>query len=127
LIRTGSPVKAAKVIVLGITFKENYPDLRNSKVADLVHELRDFGCEVSVHDPVAIPEDAQHEYGIALTAWEDLPQADALVVAVAHRHYLAMPHNELLEKLKPGGVFVDVKSAHDASAITAAGYQLWRL
>jgi UDP-N-acetyl-D-galactosamine dehydrogenase len=127
LIRTGSPVRNAKVIVLGITFKENYPDLRNSKVADLVRELQDFGCDVSVHDPVADPQNAAHEYGIQLVAWDDLPKADAIVVAVSHREYLTMPQTDLLKKLKPGGVFVDVKSAHDALAIEAAGYKLWRL
>ncbi|MBI5007628.1 MAG: nucleotide sugar dehydrogenase [Nitrosomonadales bacterium] len=127
LIRAGSPVKAAKVIVLGITFKENYPDLRNSKVADLVHELQDFGCEVHVHDPVADPHNAMHEYGISLAAWDSLPAADAIVAAVSHREYLAMPKTELLAKLKAGGVFVDVKSAHDAAGIAAAGFRLWRL
>ncbi len=127
LIRAGGPVKAAKVIVLGITFKENYPDLRNSKVADLVRELQDFGCAVSVHDPVADQQNAAHEYGIPLVAWNDLPEADAMVAAVSHKEYSAMPQTGLLAKLKPGGVFVDVKSAHDAVAIEAAGYKLWRL
>ena len=127
LIRTGSPVRNAKVTVLGITFKENYPDLRNSKVADLVRELQDFGCDVSVHDPVADPQNAAHEYGIPLVAWDDLPKADAIVAAVSHKEYLTMPQTDLLQQLKPGGVFVDVKSAHDAEAIEAAGYRLWRL
>ncbi len=127
LIRTGSPVKDAKVIVLGITFKENYPDLRNSKVANLVRELQDFGCDVSVHDSVAEPQNAAHEYGIQLVKWDDLPKADAIVAAVSHKEYLSMPQVDLLAKLKPGGVFVDVKSAHDAVAIEAAGYKLWRL
>lgn len=127
LIRAGSPVKAAKVIVLGITFKENYPDLRNSKVADLVRELQDFGCDVAVHDPVADPQNAALEYGIPLLAWDDLPKADALVAAVSHNEYLSMPQTDLLAKLKPGGVFVDVKSAHDTVAIESAGYRLWRL
>ncbi len=127
LICAGSPVKAAKVIVLGITFKENCPDLRNSKVADLVRELQDFGCDVAVHDPVADPQDTEHEYKLALATWDDLPRADAIVAAVSHRQYLTMPKTELLAKLKPGGVFVDVKSAHDAAAIEAAGYKLWRL
>ena len=127
LIRTGKPVKEAKIIVLGITFKENYPDLRNSKVADLVRELQDFGCDVSVHDSVADPQNAAHEYGIPLAAWDDLPVADAIVAAVSHKEYLAMPRVNLLAKLKPGGVFVDVKSAYDAETIGAAGYKLWRL
>lgn len=127
LLRAGNPVRNAKVIVLGLTFKENCSDLRNSKVADVVRELQDFGCDVSVHDPVADPDDAMHEYGISLQAWKDLPEADAIVAAVSHREYLAMPQAGLLAKLKPGGVFVDVKSAYAADAIVAAGYRLWRL
>ncbi|MBK9311851.1 MAG: nucleotide sugar dehydrogenase [Rhodocyclaceae bacterium] len=127
LIRGGSAVKGAKVIVLGLTFKENCPDLRNSKVADLVRELRDFGCEVAVHDPIAESAEAEHEYGIALTAWDKLPgPADAIVAAVSHREYLAMPSGDILGRLKPGGVFVDVKSAYDSAAIRQAGFVLWR-
>ena len=126
LIRGGSAVKGAKVIVLGLTFKENCPDLRNSKVADLVRELRDFGCEVAVHDPIAESAEAD-EYGIALTAWDKLPgPADAIVAAVSHREYLAMPSGDILGRLKPGGVFVDVKSAYDSAAIRQAGFVLWR-
>lgn len=127
LLRAGNPVKNAKVIVLGLTFKENCSDLRNSKVADIVSELQDFGCDVSVHDPVATPDEAMHEYQIALVAWENLPEAEAIVAAVSHREYLAMPKAELFAKLKPGGVFVDVKSAYDTVAIGASGYKLWRL
>ena len=127
LIRAGYSAKTAKITVLGLTFKENCPDLRNSKVADVVHELQDFGWNVSVHDPVAKSEEAVHEYGIPLLGWDDLPAADALVAAVSHAEYLHMPLDELLAKLKPGGVFVDVKSAYDPVSIQAAGYTLWRL
>ena len=128
MINNGSPVKGAKVIVLGLTFKENCPDLRNSKVADLVRELQSFGCDVAVHDPIAEPAEAVHEYGITLTPWQELPGGvDAIVAAVSHRQYLAMPLADILAKLKPGGVFTDVKSAYDAAAIRAAGYRLWRL
>ena len=127
LLRSGNPVRNAKIIVLGLTFKENCSDLRNSKVSDVVRELQDFGCNVSVHDPVAAPDEALHEYDIPLAAWNDLPQADAIVAAVSHREYLAMPQADLLAKLKPGGLFVDVKSAYDSAAIKAAGYSLWRL
>lgn len=110
-----------------VTFKENCPDIRNSKVADLVRELQDYGCDVLVHDPIADPEEARHEYGIALTPWETLPQADALVAAVSHRKYLDMQLPELLGKLKVGGVFIDVKSAYNPAVIRAAGPTLWRL
>jgi UDP-N-acetyl-D-galactosamine dehydrogenase len=127
LIRNGSSVKGAKVAVLGLTFKENCSDLRNSKVADLVRELNEYGCDVSVHDPVAEAPEALHEYGITLQAWQDLPmKADAIVAAVAHREYLAMPLTDLLRRLRPAGVFVDIKSAYDPNAIRSAGYTLWR-
>jgi UDP-N-acetyl-D-galactosamine dehydrogenase len=127
LIQAGSAVKGAKVVVLGLTFKENCPDLRNSKVADLVRELQDYGCEVSVHDPIAEPAEARHEYGLSLCPWDDLPSpADAVVAAVAHREYLSMPLAGILGRLKPGGLFVDVKSAYDPAAIRGAGHPLWR-
>ncbi len=128
LIKAGSPVKGAKVTVLGLTFKENCSDLRNSKVADIVRELQEYGCEVFVHDPVADAAEAMHEYGITLTTWDALPRgADAIVAAVAHRDYLQLPIASIRPLLKDGGVFVDVKSAHDPATIEQAGYTLWRL
>ena len=109
IIQTGGAVKGSKVIVLGLTFKENCPDLRNSKVADLVKELQEFGCEVSVHDPLAAPAEAVHEYGITLTDWNALPeQADAMVAAVSHNEYTSQPATQLLAKLKQGGAFIDM-------------------
>lgn len=128
IIQTGGAVKGSKVIVLGLTFKENCADLRNSKVADLVRELQEFGCEVSVHDPLAEPKEAMHEYGILLTEWNALPdKVDAIVAAVSHTEYTSKPVTELLFKLKMGGIFIDVKSAYPQEAIEAAGYKLWRL
>ena len=127
MIDAGSCIKGAKVIVLGLTFKENCPDIRNSKVADLVRELQDYGCDVLVHDPIAEAAEAQHEYGIALTPWEALPQADALVAAVSHRQYLDMPLDGLLARLKPAGVFIDVKSTYPKQAMTDKGFHVWRL
>ena len=128
MINAGSAVKGAKVVVLGLTFKENCPDLRNSKVADLVTELRSFGCEVTVNDPIAETSEAEHEYGISLTSWDALPKnVDAIVAAVSHCQYLTTPLSVLTSLLKPGGVFVDVKSAYDPLAIANAGYVLWRL
>lgn len=120
-------VKTAKIIVLGLTFKENCPDLRNSKVADVVFELKDFGWDVFVHDPVASTADALYEYGISLVAWDELPQADAIVAAVSHDEYLVLSQTALLAKLKLGGLLVDVKSVYDPVALAAAGYQFWRL
>lgn len=128
MIKSGSAVKGAKVIVLGLTFKEDCPDLRNSKVADLVQELQSFGCDVSVHDPVAKSHEAEHEYGISLTSWDGLPaQADAIVAAVSHQQYKEMLLVDMLAKLKKGGVFADVKSAYDPVAIRAHGATLWRM
>ena len=128
MINNGGTVKGARVIVLGLTFKENCADLRNSKVADLVKELQSFGCDVSVHDPIAEPREAEHEYGICLTPWDHLPTgAEAIVAAVSHKEYLAMSLAHLTAKLKQGGVFADVKSAWDPAAIRAAGFTLWRL
>ncbi|GHU05065.1 UDP-N-acetyl-D-galactosamine dehydrogenase [Betaproteobacteria bacterium] len=127
LIRADRNIKGAKVTVLGLTFKENCSDLRNSKVADIVRELGEYGCEVSVHDPLAKPSEAKHEYGITLTPWEQLPQADAIIAAVAHRHYLDKPLTEIIGKLKSGGVFMDVKSAWSKDALTSFNHEVWRL
>ena len=128
MISNGISIKDAKVIVLGLTFKENCSDLRNSKVADLVKELQDFGCEVHVHDPLAHPEQALYEYGITLSDWGQLPQnADAIVAAVSHAEFTTQPVAKLLAPLKPGGVFIDIKSTYLPEAITAAGVCLWRL
>ncbi len=127
MIKAGSSIKGADVVVLGLTFKENCPDLRNSKVIDVIRELQSYGCRVHVHDPVAASAEAQHEYGIGLTPWAALPRAAAIVAAVSHQEYLQMPLDELLSKLSPGGVFADVKSSYDVQALTAAGAMVWRL
>ena len=87
MIQGGSPVKGAHVTVLGLTFKENCPDIRNSRVIDVVHELASYGLTVHVHDPVADPEEAQREYGVELEPWDALPRASAIVAAVAHREF----------------------------------------
>lgn len=127
MIHNDTNIKGAKVIILGLTFKENCPDLRNSKVADMVRELKDFGCEVLVHDPIAEPAQARHEYDIILSSWEDLPEADAIVAAVSHKQYLAMPLTDILDKLRPQGVFIDIKSAYDTNTVQARGNRVWRL
>ncbi|NMG67211.1 nucleotide sugar dehydrogenase [Azoarcus indigens] len=127
MIAAGSSIKGANVIVLGLTFKENCPDLRNSKVIDVIHELESYGCKVHVHDAVAEAPEAVHEYGVNLVEWDALPVADAIVAAVSHQAYLEMPVKELLAKLKPGGVFTDVKSSYDPAVLAAEGAVVWRL
>jgi UDP-N-acetyl-D-galactosamine dehydrogenase len=127
MIHAGRNIKGARVNVLGLTFKENVPDIRNSKVIDIINELKSFGVDVIVHEPVGEAAEAQHEYGVTPVAWDKLPQADAIVAAVAHNEFLSKPLTELLSKVKKGGVFVDVKSAYDQKAIRQAGLTLWRL
>ncbi|HMY98484.1 MAG TPA: nucleotide sugar dehydrogenase [Burkholderiaceae bacterium] len=127
LIKAGSPVKGAHVIVLGLTFKENCPDLRNSKVIDVIRELESFGVTVHVHDPVAEPAEARHEYGVDLVSWEHLPKANAIVAAVAHQALAEKSLDVMLSKLAPGGVYVDVKSQADRAALEARGVHVWRL
>ncbi len=127
MIAADLPVKDADVIVLGLTFKENCPDLRNSKVVDVIRELRSFGARVHVHDPIAVNEEAEHEYGLSLTPWERLPKAAAVVMAVAHKEYLSQPVSALSPVLQPGGIFVDVKSAFTPADVNAAGFRGWRL
>jgi UDP-N-acetyl-D-galactosamine dehydrogenase len=127
MIGAGSSIKGANVIVLGLTFKENCPDLRNSKVIDVIHELESYGCRIHVHDPVALDREAQHEYGVVLRPWDELPVADAIIAAVSHQAYLDMPPSQFLAKLVPGGVFADVKSCHDTATLAAGGAVVWRL
>ena len=127
MIRNGSPVKGARVNVLGLTFKENCPDIRNTRVIDVIHELRSYGIEVHVHDPVADVEEARHEYGIALEPWESLPRASALVVAVAHHGFVAKPLADFIGKVAQGGCFIDVKCQFDLAALRKAGLTVWRL
>jgi len=127
MIQNGFPVKAAKINVLGLTFKENCPDLRNSRVIDVIHELQSYGADVHVHDPVADTQEAVHEYGVTLTPWEGMPKAHALVMAVAHRQFGARPVRDFVDKLEPGGLFVDVKCQADAAALREHGLSVWRL
>ncbi|MEO8005730.1 MAG: nucleotide sugar dehydrogenase [Betaproteobacteria bacterium] len=127
MIRNGSPVNGARVNVLGLTFKENCPDIRNTRVIDVISELKSFGIDVHVHDPVPDAAEARHEYGLELESWEDLPQADAVVVAVAHRQFVEMPIDNFLTKVAKRGCFIDVKSQFDEKALRKAGLTVWRL
>jgi len=127
LIQAGSAVKGANVVVLGLTFKEDCPDLRNSRVIDVVRELQSYGATVHVHDPVAQPEEAMHEYGVGLVSWDALPRAAAIVAAVAHREFKARPVDDYVAKLEPGGLLVDVKCQLSPDALRARGIRVWRL
>ncbi|MEB0012030.1 nucleotide sugar dehydrogenase [Glaciimonas sp. Gout2] len=127
MIAAGFHIKGSKVNVLGLTFKENCPDIRNSKVVDIILELQSYGVEVHVHDPAALAEDAQHEYGITLETWENLPPADAIVAAVSHRELLSKSLTDIQSKLNDKGCFIDVKSHFDHVGLREAGFTVWRL
>ena len=127
MIRAGFPVKGGRVNVLGLTFKENCPDLRNSRVIDVVRELDSYGIAVHVHDPVANAAEAMHEYGVKLTPWKELPRAHAIVAAVAHAEYKKIPIDEYVAGLEPGGLYVDVKCPADQAVLEARGIDVWRL
>jgi len=127
LIACGSFIKGARVNVLGLTFKEDCGDLRNSKVIDIIRELESYGVDVFVTDPQAEVEEAMHEYGVRLVPWKDMPKADAIVAAVSHREFKALSTADLTDKLAKGGAFIDVKAAFDQKALAAAGFRVWRL
>lgn len=127
MISAGSAIKGAKVIVLGLTFKEDCADLRNTKVVDIIDELKSFGIQVFVHDPAADAAEAKRELGVVLTAWDDLPRAEAIVAAVAHTAYRKLDVPDIALKLAGGACFVDVKAAFDATALSDLGFRVWRL
>ena len=127
LVRGGHPVKDCPIIVLGLTFKEDCPDLRNSRVIDVVRELQSYGARVVVHDPIADVAEAHHEYGVDLVAWDDLPRSAAIVAAVGHRQFKERPTADFVQKLLPGGVVTDVKCMLDVPSLSAQGISVWRL
>jgi UDP-N-acetyl-D-glucosamine/UDP-N-acetyl-D-galactosamine dehydrogenase len=115
------------VTILGLTFKENVPDTRNSKVLDIVRELLSFNVDVQVHDPLASPDEAKHEYGLALTDLDKLRPADAVILAVSHEDYVRGGWPLVTRLLKGGqGVVLDIKSQLDR-ATKPGGVDLWRL
>jgi UDP-N-acetyl-D-glucosamine/UDP-N-acetyl-D-galactosamine dehydrogenase len=117
----------SQVTILGLTFKENVPDTRNSKVLDIVRELRSFNVDVQVHDPLASPDEAKHEYGLALTPLDKLKPADAVIFAVSHAEYVKGGWPLVTRLLKGGqGVVLDIKSQLDR-AQKPEGIDLWRL
>ena len=127
MIRNGSQVKGSRVNVLGLTFKENCPDIRNTRVIDVISELRSFGVDVHVHDPVPDAAEARHEYGLELVPWDKLPRAEAIVVAVAHQEFVRRSLADYLSKVVERGCFIDVKSQFDMAALQRAGLTVWRL
>ncbi|MCL2450185.1 MAG: nucleotide sugar dehydrogenase, partial [Polyangiaceae bacterium] len=126
LIEADVTVKRARVGVLGLTFKEDCNDLRNSKVPDILAELRQFGIEAMVHDPAADAGEAMHEYGLRLAPLDEFVALDALVLAVKHKRYLELGQPRLLSMIRDGGVVADIKSVLDPARVDR-GIRYWSL
>jgi UDP-N-acetyl-D-galactosamine dehydrogenase len=127
MIKAGHNVLGSTVTVLGLTYKADLPDLRNSKVIDIIHELQDYGVYVQIHDPLADPAQAKHEYGVHLTSWEELEPADAIIAAVPHAFYRDLPVEHLSDLLEDNPVLIDVKGIYDPQRAQATGMRTWRL
>ncbi|ABC76294.1 UDP-N-acetyl-D-galactosamine 6-dehydrogenase [Syntrophus aciditrophicus SB] len=127
MILAGHNVLDARVTVLGLTFKEDCPDLRNSRVIDIIRELEGYGVQLQVSDPMADGEEARHEYGVALTPLDRLLPASAVIVAVAHQAYRGMTPDQLAALTLGRPVVLDVKGIFDRQALADAGIRLWRL
>uniref|UniRef100_UPI000478AE8C UDP binding domain-containing protein n=1 Tax=Afifella pfennigii TaxID=209897 RepID=UPI000478AE8C len=122
----GGEIQGARIGVFGLTFKENVPDLRNSRVPDILAELKNYGARPLVHDPIADADEAEREYGLKLQPAEALTDLAALILAVPHRAYLDQPIERLTAGLRQGGVVIDVKSALGPEQI-AKGTTYWSL
>jgi UDP-N-acetyl-D-galactosamine dehydrogenase len=127
LIKAGHTMNNLTATVLGFTFKEDCPDVRNTKVIDIIKELKDYNISVEICDPVADQQDAKHEYGVNFTEFKDLQQVPLLIVAVSHQEFKDMNLDELLSKVTPGGVIMDVKAILPQEEVRSRGYKLWRL
>lgn len=127
MIHAGHGIHGCTVTVLGLTFKEDCPDLRNSKVIDIIRELQDYGINVQVHDPLADPAEAEHEYGVSLVSMEKLKPASAVVMAVAHKAFRSLPVAQLTSLMNSNPVLADVKGIYKQDALEEAGVRVWRL
>lgn len=128
-VLAGLAVKKCQFVILGLTFKENCPDIRNSKVKDIIKELQQYGVDPLVCDPWADPEAARREYGVTLTPLESVQNADCIIAAVAHDTFKALDVEALNKMVKPDGgkILIDVKGIYDSKALTDAGFRIWRL
>ena len=131
LIKADVPVKDAKVAILGFTFKENCPDTRNTRVIDIVNELKEYGLTPMIADPEADAEEAKHEYGIVFDSVEDIRDMDAIVVAVGHDQFLNLTQKDFNRMFKEGAnkgkVLLDIKGILDRKEYETAGFKYWRL
>ncbi|OPY87601.1 MAG: UDP-N-acetyl-D-glucosamine 6-dehydrogenase [Smithella sp. PtaU1.Bin162] len=128
LIAADKQVRNTRVAILGLSFKENVPDLRNTRVIDIIRELKEYGVEVLVHDPLAVPEEANLHYGIKLVSLKDIQNVDAVVLAVAHRSYQDMGLTRIAALCRQGcPILIDVKAVFEPQQARALGINYWRL
>ena len=131
LIAAGKNVKDAKVAILGFTFKENCPDTRNTRVIDIVNELKEYGITPVIADPVADTEEGRSHYGLEFADISAVKDMDAVILAVAHTEFSAFSTGEIDAMFAEGDnhskVLIDVKGVLDRKTYTEAGYQYWRL
>ena len=127
MIAADIKIKGANVNIMGLAFKEDVQDLSNSKIVDVIKELELYGLRVHVHDPLARKDDARDRYGIHLQYWDQLPVADAMIIAVPHHDFLTKPLSTLLSKLVKGGCFMDLHASYDIGKIEGMGFGVWRL
>ena len=126
LLASSGKLENARVGVLGLTFKENVPDLRNSRVPDILEELREYGIHALIHDPLADAAQAHREYGVTLAELADFQGLDALVLAVPHASYVETVLKQIQTLLRPGGTLIDIKSVYRPNQIPA-GVHYWSL
>ena len=127
MARAGLNIRGARVGILGLTFKEDCADLRNSRVINIIEELTSYSVAPMVHDPLADPEDARSFFNIRLTPLEEMVDLDAIVIAVGHQLYRTMPLEKLLNLMKPNGCIIDIKSILDVSQLKNGKVNFWRL
>ncbi len=127
MIQNGSKIKNAKILIIGLTFKEDCADLRNSRVIDVISELQEYGAEVLVYDPIADANEAKLEYEVNLSRWEELQNIEAIIAAVSHKQCLDISETEMAKISVQGAPFIDVKSAFNLPALQQAGFNTWRL
>ncbi len=127
MIGAGHNIAGSRVTVLGLTFKENCRDIRNTKVVDIVKELEDYGVKTQVVDAMAYPDEAKHEYGIQLVPLNDVPPAEAVILAVAHTDFSELTVTQIKKLMKDNPVFIDVKGVFSKSVLESQGIRFWRL
>ncbi len=127
MIKSGKNIRDERVGVLGLTFKEDCPDLRNTRVVDIVNELKSYGTSVLVHDPLASSNEAKEYYDISLCEWDDVKDLGALILAVPHKEYLEKNAKQLIEKISANGCLIDIKSVLNPDEVEKTGVTFWRL